>query len=465
MTARDDDDDDDGLGWLDGLAQRAAEAPLPAMDEHDASRRVARAMTEAAARSVAASKRRTRWAVGVAAVSLLALGGGALARMVDGGEGRAAPLVMSLPTGDRVTATEGARFRMLEIDARARGVVLDEGAVLFDVRALRDDQRFEVTSGRTTVRVRGTVFSVRRAGDDVDVQVYEGRVEVLEGSRRWDLRAGRRLSRGREESLDASAPLAREGMAAASARARGRSTSSGEDPVASTPLARRDEAAPRAPDDGAATSTVATGGSNEHAVSDDRAAGVAGRAERGLDPRARGASSRGQTSTTVVDVTSSESIAQARRWLADGEPDRALTAARLRAGGAWRMLEADALRALGRHEDAADAYDRAARELGGSARAQAGYLAATLRRDRSNDAPGALRSLDASGADETGSPLEERALALRARLLVATGRMEAARATAERYLARFPQGGRREAMRRLTDDDDDRGDAAPTAPE
>jgi len=85
--------------------------------------------------------------------------------------------------------------------------------------------------------------------------------------------------------------------------------------------------------------------------------------------------------------------------------------------------------------------------------AQAGYLASFIRLRRLGDAPGALAALDATGADSAGSPLAERATALRARALDRMGRGAEARAVALRYLARYPGGGMAAWMRRLVGDD------------
>ena len=115
------------------------------------------------------------------------------------------------------------------------------------------------------------------------------------------------------------------------------------------------------------------------------------------------------------------------------------------------MLEADALRALRRYREAADAYDRAAAGLSDSQASQAGYLAASVRSRHLGDATGALSSLDRSGADRPGSPLAERALALRARILNQEGRTAEARDVASDYLRRFPGGGMAEWMRALGD--------------
>ncbi|MFT4048021.1 MAG: FecR domain-containing protein, partial [Solimonas sp.] len=69
-----------------------------------------------------------------------------------------------------------------------RTVELQQGEVFFEVA--RDAARpFVVTAGTTTVTVLGTVFDVNRVGERVQIQVYEGRVRVSDGTQR-ELHAG-----------------------------------------------------------------------------------------------------------------------------------------------------------------------------------------------------------------------------------------------------------------------------------
>ena len=98
--------------------------------------------------------------------------------------------------------------------------------------------------------------------------------------------------------------------------------------------------------------------------------------------------------------------------------------------------------------DGADAYDQAAKQLSGADRNEAGYSAAYLRFHDLHQNTAALASLDAANADAAGSPLEERALGLRAQILVALGRD--AKPTARRYLAQFPHANLRGYMLALT---------------
>jgi len=71
--------------------------------------------------------------------------------------------------------------------------------------------------------------------------------------------------------------------------------------------------------------------------------------------------------------------------------------------------------------------------------------AAALRFGTLSDATGALRSLDLAHVDAPApapaSPLDERALGLRARVLHRLGRLDEAHSVARDYLARHPSGG------------------------
>jgi len=152
----------------------------------------------------------------------------------------------------------------------------------------------------------------------------------------------------------------------------------------------------------------------------------------------------------------------ARGLISSGEAEEALRAARLALAARprdveFRLVEADALRALRRYAEAADAFDQAAVDAGPGSRLGAGYRAAVIRRRNLGDPDGALASLDVARVDAEGSPFEERGLALRARALLALGREADARIVAERYLARYPTGSTRsfmEQLARVSEEDD-----------
>jgi tetratricopeptide (TPR) repeat protein len=154
----------------------------------------------------------------------------------------------------------------------------------------------------------------------------------------------------------------------------------------------------------------------------------------------------------LAKLSTEQLLATARADLKTGKFGDALDAAKLATpwSGAWWQVVADAHRGAGDTSDAADAYDHAAKLLTGADRNEAGYSAAYLRFRDLHQHAGALASLDAAGADAAGSPLEERALGLRAQILVALGRRDDAKAIARRYLAQFPHADLRPYMLALT---------------
>jgi transmembrane sensor len=85
--------------------------------------------------------------------------------------------VVSLKDGSKVTVGADSELAV-NLDARGRReVVLKEGQAFFEV-AHNPARPFYVIAGDAEIRVVGTKFDVRRVGDDVQVSVLEGRVEV-----------------------------------------------------------------------------------------------------------------------------------------------------------------------------------------------------------------------------------------------------------------------------------------------
>ena len=121
--------------------------------------------------------------------------------------------------------------------------------------------------------------------------------------------------------------------------------------------------------------------------------------------------------------------------------------------GAWLLVDADALRALGDKREAADALTTAATLLEGTEQLEAAYSAAYLRFHDLHDPAGALAVLAASNVDIPGSMLEERGLALHVKILVAGDRRAEARPLAARYLDGFPHGELRPLMLSLVRQD------------
>jgi transmembrane sensor len=84
--------------------------------------------------------------------------------------------VVALSDGSKITI--GGKSSILAFtDPKERRVKLEEGQAFFEV-AHDPAHPFIVLAGDAEITVRGTKFDVRRIGDDVKVNVLEGRVEV-----------------------------------------------------------------------------------------------------------------------------------------------------------------------------------------------------------------------------------------------------------------------------------------------
>ncbi len=326
----------------------------------------------------------------------------------------AEPSVMhvTLPTGDRLVGVGGARFDVERLAAADRRLRLTSGTVLFDVAHLVADQRFRVATAHLVATAKGTVFSVETDATSSQVRVYEGIVEVEQDGATHALGAGAVWNSATHTlaiALQRPAALAASVEAAVGERVDVAAAIITPPTPAPPPIA----AAPPA-------SVVPS-----------------------VEPHAR-------PRETIAHL-----LETARADVAAGKLEDALETARVAAergpwDGAWWQLVGDASRGLGRAADAADAFDHAAHELTGVERGEAGYSAAYLRFHDLIDGERALASLDASGADADGAPLEERASGLRVQILVALGRHDAARARAARYLEQFPNADLHAYMLALT---------------
>lgn len=409
---------------LEELGRIAREDSPPPLAESDLDAMIVAALeAEEPVEKAPAPKARTRrWWAAAAAVALLALGGGYLLgeRSVERPE--EPPLEARLPSGDVLTASPGARFEVLEPGPIVRRLELREGRVLFDVEPLGGEGRFVVETPDGVVQVRGTVFSVE-AGEETTVRVYEGRVEVE--------RAGAMASVGPNEMWRAGAPVAWEPGPLAAEAARAVAARAARPRLASAEPAIGRGASESASESGSASASEA-----------ELESEAAPEAEPALGPRPPAlGSQRSESAAAGGPRYSLATRAQVRRWLADGDYQRARAVAARRG---WTLIEADALRALGRHAEAAERYDRVARRGDGTA----AYEAARLRFQRLDDPSGALVSLRSA---EAPAALAERSLGLEARLLLRLGQPADARAVAERYLDRYPSGGLASWMAQLRD--------------
>lgn len=87
---------------------------------------------------------------------------------------------LPLIDGSRIEMNTATTLRTA-VNERTRKVWLEQGEAYFEVA--RDPSRpFVVYAGDRTVTVLGTKFSVRREGDRIEVDVVEGRVQVVDPS-------------------------------------------------------------------------------------------------------------------------------------------------------------------------------------------------------------------------------------------------------------------------------------------
>jgi len=307
-----------------------------------------------------------------------------------------------LAAGDGITVANGSQWVIEEDTATSRHIRLSSGAALFEVVPLGDGGRFAVTTPHLSLFVRGTVFSVEVDAHRSLVRVYAGRVHVDAGTR-VELVAG--------ESFDSETL----GPRAAAA-------------------GRFDELGRRAAD---------------------------------REPHAPGPADAGQPPRPPVDAAPRAGPREARaplptpdtarQWMAQGQLSRVLAASgrAIEVGSdlpTWWVIQGDALQGLGRHRQAASAYEHAVEHAVGPMRAQAGYLAASVRLLKQDDAEHALRDLARSRATERGAILEERALVLEVQALQRLQRRAEAAQAARRYLQRFPAAGRAAEMAQIAAD-------------
>lgn len=126
--------------------------------------------------------------------SLATAGGAPLASVVE--------QTLELSDGSRVVPEPGARLELLRNDGRAVSWLLVRGAARFEVTP-GGPRTWSVEAGLATVEVVGTVFTVSRREEAVEVSVERG-VVLVRGDRVPD--RARRLTAG--QSLRVDAPLA-----------------------------------------------------------------------------------------------------------------------------------------------------------------------------------------------------------------------------------------------------------------
>jgi transmembrane sensor len=116
----------------------------------------------------------------IAAGALLAIGAGLYLKTFRSGEDYTTPVggVASIPLRDGSSMTLNTRSRVrVTLTDTERRIQLEEGEAFFNVA--KDPARpFIVLAGNQRVVAIGTQFSVRRAGNDVQVVVTEGKVRA-----------------------------------------------------------------------------------------------------------------------------------------------------------------------------------------------------------------------------------------------------------------------------------------------
>ncbi|HEX7699377.1 MAG TPA: FecR family protein [Kofleriaceae bacterium] len=371
-------------------------------------------------------------------------------------------LEMTLPTGDHLVGVAGAKFEVEQVMPAHRRIQLHDGVVMFDVAHVVAGQRFEVVTEQLVATAKGTVFSVEADAVRTRVRVYEGVVEVEQADEVHALIAGAvwdsatehtEIAMVRPSALAASIDGAlRERVRTIETKRTGAmpSTSAPSVTSAPAPLASAAPTAPVMTAPNVIRPPVARPAFPTKIEAPKPSVPMATQPAIASDTPPAAAWST--DSVPLEQLSLDQLLATARADLATGKLADALSTAQLAAKrtpwtGAWWQVVADAQRGLGHAVEAAVAYDRAAHELTGVDRSEAGYSAAYLRHHDLHDDKAALASLDAAKVDAAGSTLEERALGLRAQILVALGRD--ARPTAKTYLAHFPHADLRAYMRSL----------------
>jgi tetratricopeptide (TPR) repeat protein len=407
---------------LDDCIELVRQTEPPPLLETDARRMVRRAL-RASASSPRSRSIDLRWVVALGGFMVIAVG----AKMSLTGQPTqqrlaalhapsGIPQTIRLPTNDIIVAESGARFQIKAAVSNKRQVALDRGAMLFEVEPLQPEQSFEVSTPHARAAVRGTIFSVEVTSTRSVFRVYEGLVQVIQPSIARLIKANEAYATDNHRArMMKDEPLLRQAMAALKVRVRTR-------PQQQTLEGNIDPNATRNMSGGANRSDMPN--KKERApIADKRSA------HKTIPP----------------------TLAQAQEWINEGKAELAL---RMASGacahgssdiGEWKIIEADALRMLGRFEEAAGAYTQASLLLSSPRREQAGYLAAQLFYRKLNRPDRTLSILDGAQVDGQLSPLRERALLLRASSMVRMGQSPAD--VARRYLADYPDSAASEIMR------------------
>ncbi|MEC7520893.1 MAG: FecR family protein [Myxococcota bacterium] len=365
-----------------------------------------------AARRRTSPPRRAGWKVAgalaaAAAVALFVLGredAPEALTLVDGGAfDRVEGPVVDLSDGSRLQLGADADLEVLESSGQRVALRLAHGVARFEVTP-GGPRRWVIEAG-ARVEVVGTVFTVRRDGDRVDVEVERGVVLV----RHEDLDDGvTRLTAGESVRVGDTEPLALAGEAADAPR---------EGTMVDEPAA--DEAAA---DEAAADEAAADEAAANEAAADEAAADEAAADEAAADE--------------ATPVHAEQALVEA-----EPAPPRPSTR-RPRGPSADALWErADAARAGGDPSDAAAALRRLLAEHPRDARsAMAAVTLGRLALRRLDQPAEAAEALARALALGLPGALAEDARAMRVEALTRAGRATEARAAAAEYHDRHPDG-------------------------
>lgn len=102
-------------------------------------------------------------------------------------------LELALPAGDKLAASPGAQFELVQSAETSRRIALRDGAAVFSIAPLASGETFSVQTPHLYIEVRGTVFSVEVGDGRTRVHVHEGAVQVQGRGAPRSLRAGERF--------------------------------------------------------------------------------------------------------------------------------------------------------------------------------------------------------------------------------------------------------------------------------
>jgi transmembrane sensor len=157
---------------------------------------------------------RRMWGVGIAATLLLGLGVAWVQRMgldADYYTGTGERRQVVLADGSHITLNANSAVDV-KLTADGRHIILRKGEALFDV--MPDPLRpFSVQAGAVNATALGTIYAVRREGEQIDVTVRRGRVAVTDGPDKVTLGVGetvggRTAGLGTKQTVDVDKMLA-----------------------------------------------------------------------------------------------------------------------------------------------------------------------------------------------------------------------------------------------------------------